>query len=146
MGQNFGAQKIDRIKKALNSSIMIALVWSAFMAFALSNFGSYLMPLFNEDPEVVSLGALYFQIVPISFGFLGMRLIACSSFNAMGKPFSSTLLVIFNMVVLYLPLVFLGSKFYGMKGVFYAGAVSNLIAGIFGFYFIRSAIRLHDVS
>ncbi|MBJ00487.1 MAG: MATE family efflux transporter [Halobacteriovoraceae bacterium] len=146
VGQNFGAQKIDRIKKALNSSIMIALVWSAFMAFALSNFGSYLMPLFNEDPEVVSLGALYFQIVPISFGFLGMRLIACSSFNAMGKPFSSTLLVIFNMVVLYLPLVFLGSKFYGMKGVFYAGAVSNLIAGIVGFYFIRSAIRLHDVS
>lgn len=146
VGQNFGAQKIDRIKKALNTSIMIALVWSAFMAFALSNFGSYLMPLFNEDPEVVSLGALYFQIVPISFGFLGMRLIACSSFNAMGKPFSSTLLVIFNMVVLYLPLVFLGSMLYGMKGVFYAGAVSNLIAGIVGFYFIRSAIRLHDVS
>tara|TARA_Y100000780_G_scaffold232594_1_gene268610 strand:+ start:277656 stop:279056 length:1401 start_codon:yes stop_codon:yes gene_type:complete len=146
VGQNFGAQKIDRIKAALNSSIMIALVWSAFMAFALSNFGSYLMPFFNEDPEVVSLGGLYFQIVPISFGFLGMRLIACSSFNAMGKPISSTLLVIFNMVVLYLPLVFIGSKFYGMKGVFYAGAVSNLVAGVVGFYFIRSAIRSHDVS
>ena len=50
------------------------------------------------------------------------------------------------MVVLYLPLVFIGSKFYGMKGVFYAGAVSNLVAGVVGFYFIRSAIRSHDVS
>ncbi|MCO4756058.1 MAG: MATE family efflux transporter, partial [Bacteriovoracaceae bacterium] len=102
VGQNFGAQKIERIKTALNSSMMIALAWSVCMAFLLSNTGELIMPLFNSDPEVIGVGAMYFQIVPISFGFLGIRLIACSSFNAMGKPFSSTILIIFNMVFLYI--------------------------------------------
>ena len=104
------------------------------------------MPFFNSDPEVIRVGTLYFQIVPISFGFLGMRLIACSSYNAMGKPFSSTLLVAFNLLVLYLPLVFLGSRFFGMKGVFYAGAVSNLAAGLLSFYLIRSTIKSHETA
>lgn len=146
VGQNFGAQKIKRIQKAINSSVMMALVWSGFMAFALSNFGDMIMPLFNGDPKVVSVGVLYFQIVPISFGFLGMRLIASASYNAIGKPFSSTMLVSFNLIVLYLPLLYFGSKLYGMKGVFYAGAISNLIAGIVSFYLIRSTIRSHDLA
>lgn len=146
VGQNFGAQKIKRIQTALNSSVMIALLWSGFMAFALSNLGGWIMPLFNSDPHVVEIGLLYFQIVPISFGFLGMRLIACASYNAIGKPFSSTMLVLFNLVVLYLPLVYFGSRAYGMKGVFYAGAISNLITGLISFYLIRSTIRSHDIA
>ena len=146
VGQNFGAQKIKRIQTALNSSVMIALLWSGFMAFALSNLGGWIMPLFNSDPHVVEIGLLYFQIVPISFGFLGMRLIACASYNAIGKPFSSTMLVLFNLVVLYLPLVYFGSREYGMKGVFYAGAFSNLITGLISFYLIRSTIKSHDIA
>ncbi|MEX0799071.1 MAG: MATE family efflux transporter [Bacteriovoracaceae bacterium] len=143
VGQNFGAQKIKRIQKALNSSVMIAMVWSAFMAFLLSTFGALIMPLFNSDSEVARVGGYYFQIVPISFGFLGMRLIACSSYNAIGKPFSSTMLVVINLLILYLPLVVLGSRYFGMKGVFYAGAVSNIITGILSFYLIRSTISSH---
>lgn len=143
VGQNFGAQKIERVQTALNSSMVVSLIWSAFMAFLLSNFGHYIMPLFNSDPKVVESGSIYFQIVPISFGFLGMRLIACSSFNAMGKPFFATALVVLNLIFLFLPLVYLGSRFYGMKGVYYAWAISNIIAGLVSFFLIRSSIEEH---
>ncbi len=144
VGQNFGANKIKRIQKALNSSAVLALLWAALMAFILSNFGDLIMPLFNEDKEVIQIGIWYFQIVPASFGFLGMRLIACASYNAIGKPFSSSMLVVLNLLVLYLPLAFITSRFYGMKGVFYSSAVSHLITGILSFFLIRSTINSHD--
>jgi len=114
------------------------------MAFLLSNFGDLIMPLFNDDEEVVQIGIWYFQIVPASFGFLGMRLIACASYNAIGKPFSSSMLVILNLLVLYLPLAYYTSQTWGMKGVFYSSAVSHFITGILSFFLIRSTISSHD--
>lgn len=63
-GQNFGAQKYDRIKKG----VLISWLMSAVVTITLSVFfitcGKYVFVLFNDDPEVLRLCAGHLRVIP----------------------------------------------------------------------------------
>jgi len=141
VGQNYGAGEYKRINTILKSGFALSLLWGALMAVLLWFFGDLLMPLFNNDLLVIEIGNMYFPIVPFAYGFYGIRMICCSALNALGKPFSSTFLVFVNFVILYLPLIIIGSKLYGILGVYYATAIANVIAGIASYIYMRKELK-----
>ena len=140
VGQNFGAQKIGRIKRAISSSFLLAFVWGTIVSFLFLLRPDFIVGIFNDDPKVINQGVWYFKIVPITFGFFGMRLIVSSALNAMGKAYISTLLTGVNLILLYIPFVFLGIYFADLKGVFYAQAVSNLVIGVISYFLIKKIL------
>jgi len=46
-----------------------------------------------------------------------------------------------NFVILYLPLIIIGSKLYGILGVYYATAIANVIAGIASYIYMRKELK-----
>lgn len=137
VGQNFGAKKFQRIEQAFYSSSALSFGWSVLVTFILISFSGPLIQLFNKDIEILRLGEIYLGIVPMTYGFTGLRMLASSSFNAVGRPFTSTFIIIVSMVVILLPLVFIGSQFAQVKGIFFAQALANILAGILSFYLMR---------
>ncbi|MBR8829204.1 MAG: MATE family efflux transporter [Gomphosphaeria aponina SAG 52.96 = DSM 107014] len=133
VGQNWGAKQYHRVHRSLQLSFLFCLFWGVFLAAIIAPTGSWIASLFNSDPKVVKIAATYLLIVPISYGASGAIQVASSTFNALGKPLPSTAMILIRMLVLYVPLAYLGRKFFGINGIFLATAFSNIAVGWLGF-------------
>lgn len=56
VGQNFGAGRMERVKKGVRNCMGMTLASSVFMSFLIFNWGIYGFELFATDPKVVSIG------------------------------------------------------------------------------------------
>ena len=86
--------------------------------------------VFNAEPEVVATTALFLSTVPLSYGLQGMAQVVASALNALNRPLRAALLILVRLVVLAVPLAWLGSHWFGLVGVFGGMAVANAIIGV----------------
>ncbi len=137
VGQNWGAEKYERVIKALHQSYLFCLGWGVLMAVLLAASASRIVPLFNTDPEVIAIATTYLWIVPISYGTAGIIQVANSVFNALGRPIPAVIMTVMRMFVLYIPLAYLGSRWLGPLGIFLAATISNGLVGIGAYWWSR---------
>lgn len=62
-GQNFGAGKKDRVKKSVRVCVTMAAVTSIVFSFAVVNFGSVLLRLFTDDPDVIAISMRMIMVI-----------------------------------------------------------------------------------
>lgn len=86
-GQNMGAGKTDRVKKAFRKSIYIAAAISLSMLIACYGAGSFMIRCFVNDPEVIRIGAMGLRITSLMFFPLGMIYITRGLLNGAGDAF-----------------------------------------------------------
>lgn len=130
VGQNWGAKQYDRVTLSLRQSSLFCACWGTLTAAILAVSARWLPSLFDSNPEVVAIAATYLLFVPISYGAMGIILISNASFNALGKPIPSVVTILTRMLVLYVPLAYLGSKLFGVNGIFAAACFANMAVGI----------------
>ena len=139
VGQNWGANKVDRANQAMMYAFGWSLLWGLFIAILFFWFKEPLVLFFEDNKSVAAYASLYLLIVPFSYGTWGVLMMASATFNALGKPLVSTSMSIIRMFFLYVPLAFLGQYFWGIAGIFGAACVSNILMGIVGFTLNRRA-------
>ncbi|MFP4313916.1 MAG: MATE family efflux transporter [Alphaproteobacteria bacterium] len=131
IGQNWGAQKFDRVHHTLKVAIRFNFFWSLFVALVLIVFGRQIAGIFTDDPEIIKIMVLFFMMVPASYAFGNLIMGWGSAFNAMGKPARSVMMIVTRMVILLIPALYIGQHFFGIMGIFGAIAAVNVAAGIF---------------
>jgi putative MATE family efflux protein len=137
VGQNWGAGKFERVKRAFSLSLRFCLIWGGLAAIALGFAAPGLTSLFDSNREVISIVATYMMIVPISYAAVGIIEISSSTFIALGKPMPSVAMTLANTLLLYVPLAALGSRLFGISGVFAAACVSNVIVALGALFWNR---------
>ncbi len=130
VGQNWGAQEYRRVRQALYLSFGFCLIWGLLITGVLAGFAAEIAALFNSNRTVIQVAARYLYIVPLSYGFAGILLVANSTFNALGQPIPSVIMTATRMFLLYIPLAYVGSALLGINGIFGAACVANLLVGI----------------
>jgi putative MATE family efflux protein len=145
-GQNYGAGKIDRVLKASFISYGFSIIWGLFIFILLYVFSENIILLFNKNPDVVKVGVLYLSIVPLTYGFEGLRLIGSSTFNGIGKPLAPTMMVLIKVGIIYIPFAFFGSRYFGVKGIFMAEALGNFLIGVLSFILIKKVCSKEKVT
>lgn len=130
VGQNWGAQKYTRVKQALRLSFFCCLGWGVIICILLGTTSSEIVTWFDSNPEVVASATAYLTLVPISYGALGVVLTASSASNALGKPLPAMAMSLSRLLLLYVPLAYLGSQLFGIVGIFGAACLSNGIVGL----------------
>jgi len=140
-GQNLGAGKIDRVEGGIRFShrFSLALGLAIFCIFLL--FGKWIAQLFNPDPEVISIVILYLVIVSIGYGFQGIVAVTASSFSALNHPMHAIALNSFRMIILYIPISMIASRYFGVAGIFSGASISAVIAGISSIFWVRSILK-----
>ncbi len=146
VGQNWGAEKYGRVIKALRQSYLFCLAWGVLLAILLASASAYIVPLFNNNQEVIAIAKTYLWIVPISYGAAGMIQVTNSTFNALGKPIPGVVITIVRMLILYIPLAYLGSYLLGAQGIFMAATISNVLVGIVAYCWSRKICLEKSVS
>ena len=139
VGQNWGAQRKDRVRAGVNVSYRFSLGWGLLIFGVLSLFGGQFAALVDNNAQAVIAAGIYLSIVPLSYGLWGVLMMASASFNALGKPIPSTVLAFTRMFVIYVPLALLFNHWFGFKGIFFATALANITVGLAGYFWFRSA-------
>ena len=139
--QNFSVGNCKRIQAALWFGVKFSLVWGGVTFTLLYLLSDFIAPIFNDDKAVIAALVLFLRIVPISYGRYGVSALVNSTFNALGKPLLASLIIILHLFVFVLPLVYLGSKVYGLKGVFIGIAVGNGAGGFIAYLMVQKFLR-----
>ena len=137
VGQNFGAGNCDRVRAALRFGVKFSLVWGGVTFTVLYFLSGIIAPIFNDNKAVITSVILFLQIIPISYAMYGISTLVNSTFNALGKPLQASLVIILHLFVFVLPLAYLGSKVYGLKGIFVGITVGNAVVGIIAYLMVQ---------
>jgi putative MATE family efflux protein len=146
VGQNWGAGKFDRIKSGMKFSYKFSLVWGFLIFLILVIFGSILGSFFSDDPNVISVTSLYLLIIPIGYGLYGVLVMATSALSVLKKPLHAAILTLTQTFILYIPMAYVGSYFFGLGGVFAALPISYLIAGIISKFVLNRIVLSREKS
>jgi putative MATE family efflux protein len=140
-GQNHGACKVERLHEALRVLTLFCLLFGLIMAIVLGVLGAEVARLFGDHPEVVAITAVYFMIVPISYGAYGLVMSVNAAFNGLGRPWPAMVISSGRVFYVYLPLAWLGQHWWGMIGIFAATALANIALGIWAWCWLKAHIQ-----
>ncbi len=132
VGQNFGARRYDRIRRALRSVYLFCLGFGLFLVVGFVLFGRPLAGLFSGEPRVIEIAAGYLLIMSLGYGMHGVVMSVAASCNSLGRPISALSLSLIRMLALFLPLAWLGSRIWGINGIWIGAATANVTAGAIG--------------
>lgn len=130
-GQNIGAGKIDRVRKGYRKSFLIMGIFTLCMLPMAQLGGHFLIGMFVNDAQVISLGANSLRITSLCYLPLGMIYISRGLLNGAGDTIYSFINGIIEMagrIGLAGPLTKIGGI--GVWGVWWATALTWLITGI----------------
>ena len=141
VGQNWGARRYGRIHEAHRLAYRFALGYGVVVCVVLALWGQPLAALIIDDEAVVDATYAYLLIVPVTYGLLGVSMIAGATFTALGKPIPTLLLSLGRMVVFYLPLALAGDRLFGFVGIYGAAALANLLIAILSAIWLQRHLR-----
>ncbi len=139
-GQNFGSGNFARLLEARRVVARFSIALGLFLAIALVALSGPLTGLFSDSGPIRRVAELYLWIIPVSYGAYGLVMSANASFNGMGKPLPAVLISSMRVIIVFLPLAFLGRWLLGLPGLFVASAVSNLVLGLVAYQWLGRQI------
>ena len=129
--QNWGAGKLHRIREGVRYSAIMALTFSIALALSVRFIGEEMIGLFIEagNDNVVRIACEYLDISTLFYFFLGMIFVFRNTLQGIGKagiPLAAgfTELLMRSFAAIWLAQVI------GYKGLFYAGPIAWLGAGL----------------
>ncbi|HEX7079682.1 MAG TPA: MATE family efflux transporter [Gammaproteobacteria bacterium] len=137
VGQNYGARKLDRVRRMTYLSGNFCILYGLGAAAILWPTGAPLASLFNDSAEVIDTASAYLAIVPPTLGGFGFMLVAAACFNALGMPLPATALTFVKLFVAYIPLAWILSGAVGLLGIFWANAAAHVLFGVVAFVWLR---------
>lgn len=141
VGQNWGAGNYQRVRVALRQCNWFCLAWGVVTFLVLAMVGETAVRLIDPNDTVVEVATLFFLVIPLSIGFMGVMQVATACFNALGQPFPPLAISLARTLVLYVPLMILGNYLWGYVGIFLAMACTNVLLGAGAWYWNRLAVR-----
>jgi len=99
VGQNFGAQQLARARKGVRQATVMALTMTAAIVAAVLVFSRPLIQLFNTDPEVISYGVRFINIIAPFYLFLTFTQIYAGALRGIGSAKAPMYIMLFSYVL-----------------------------------------------
>lgn len=130
LGQNYGAQRFDRVRRAFTLSLYVtgAFTLAAWVALALTAYP--LAAGLHATGPAADLIVLYNVALSPLFVFMGALFIANAAFNTLGRPALSTALNWGRATLGTVPFAFAGGKLWGAGGVLAGHMIGGIPFGI----------------
>lgn len=139
VGQNLGANQIERAEK----SVMITAKYNAiFMSFVMVLFVFFSNPIirfFSQDEAVIAYGSRALQIIGTAYIFYGISMVMTQALNGAGDTKTPTLINLVCFWLFQIPLAYLLSKGFnlGATGAFIAIPVAETLIALVAWYYFK---------
>lgn len=129
VGQNLGAQRPDRARRAGWMTAFYASGVGAFAALAFLAFPDYLVGVFTRDPSVVAAGASYLRIMSIVQVTMGLEIVLEAALGGAGFTLQPVLWMGL-ITAARIPLAAWLAGAFGVAGVWWAISVTAVARGV----------------
>lgn len=128
LGNNYGAGNYKRVMSAFYQAAAFSVGITCMIWFAVLFFPKAILLAFGASEEMLNMGAsglrINFCITPI----LGFVMLATTFFQSIGKPKPSILITFLRQILFLIPFIYILPAWLGIKGIFAAQPVSDLLA------------------
>ncbi len=152
-GYNFGAEKFERVRESINTSIKYSGGLALFIFILIMVFPSEIVSIFISNKEGLSPETLannneilsrtpsalrwVFAATPV----IAVQLIGASYFQAIGKTIPALLLSLTKQGFFLIPLVLVLPRFFGVWGVWISFPIADVLSTIVTGYYLNKEVR-----
>jgi len=127
-GYNYGARAFDRVRKTVRLTLTVATVGSTFFFLLMMLFPGFLVGLFSDDPLLIREAVPIMRTVILVVPLVGLQVVGSTYFQAIGKAVPAFVLGLSRQVLFLIPLVALLPLVMGLKGVWTAFPLADILA------------------
>lgn len=125
---NYGAKIYSRVKKAFYFTFGAGeLLLGVFVIIGML-FSNHLIGIFRNDPSVIAIGTLSLKLQLFALFFHPLTICSNMLFQSIGENKKATFLSMLRSGLLFIPILLLMTKFFGLFGVQSAQAITDVLA------------------
>ncbi len=124
---NYGAKKFKRVKKGFIFTFVVGETLLAILAVIGLFFSDNLVGFFRDDPEVIKIGSFALKAQLIALFFQPLSICCNMTFQSVGKNKSATFLSALRSGLVFIPILFITTKFFGLTGVQISQALADVV-------------------
>ena len=130
-GQNYGANKYDRINKGFKITLAIGTLLGITNTLILIFGGKSVFTIFINESETITEGAKYLKILGYSQLFMCIEIITAGAFKGIGRTYIPSI-IITVLTGARVPLAYFlsRSEILGLSGVWWSISITSTIKGI----------------
>lgn len=130
-GQNVGANRLDRVKKGMYSSLIMVLLYTVFIGAVLLIFSHQVLGLFTHSAQVIMYGQLAMKYFCPYYFLLGILNVLAGTVRGAGKGIPPMIILLFSMCIFRILWIKIALPFYSsIDGVFILYPISWLVGAI----------------
>lgn len=135
---NYGAKQFERAKKALLIGIVAATIVLSFGIFAILLFPKLFIGIFTKDAILTDLALNGIYIYSLTLPAIGICILGTVYFQSIGSAKKSIVLSLLRQVIVFIPLILIVPKYFGLNGVWAAQPLADLVSMIIiGLFLIK---------
>lgn len=128
--QNYGAKKMDRVKKGYRVSAITVGLWGGLVAICFFLFSRQISGLFFHEADVIRLSMNYLMIIGVGEAFMCIELMSVGALSGLGQTkICSIISIILTGMRIPLALI-LSNTGLGLNGIWWALTISSICKGI----------------
>lgn len=130
VGYNYGAGKLDRLKRAYWLAVGVCTALSAAGSIFGLSCPSLIAKAFTSDPYLIDVTSRCFSLALLAFSVVGFQIVSTTFFQSIGSVGKSIFLSLTRQVIFLIPLLFILPGIFGLDGVWLSFPSSDIIATI----------------
>ncbi|WP_416198388.1 MAG: Putative efflux protein, MATE family [Sporanaerobacter sp.] len=143
VGQNIGADQIERVKEAFSKSIILTILFSIIGCVLMLWKDEEIINFFiqaRDDKEVIVQGITYLKYISFSMPLMGVFSVLQGIFQGSGHTKYSMAMEIGRLWFVRLPMILIFKNFtnIGSTGIWFSMSFSNLVICIYGYIIYRT--------
>lgn len=142
VGQNMGADQIDRVKEAFQKALKLTIIIGVLGALLLIIFDDQIINFFiqsKDDYSVIELSIIYLFYTSLSMPLMGIFSVFQGLFQGSGHTKYSMAMEVGRLWFVRLPMILLFKYFtnFGSTGIWFSMSFSNLVVCLYGYWMYK---------
>ena len=138
---NYGAKQYERVRSGIRFNTFVGSAYTMVAWMMIVLFPKFWFGIFSDDLQMMSAGVDMLKLYFFGFVFMAFQFAGQSTFQALGDAKHAIFFSLLRKAIIVAPLTFLLPALgFGVKGVFLAEPVSNVIGGLASYLTMRFTI------
>ena len=128
---NYGAKAYDRVREAIRFNTVIGVIYTMLSWLLVLMMPKFWFRIFSDDMQLMEYGVQLLRIYFFGFVFMALQFAGQTAFQALGDAKHAIFFSLLRKAFIVVPLtLLLPAMGFGVKGVFLAEPISNIIGGL----------------
>jgi putative MATE family efflux protein len=142
IGFNYGAKMTGRVREALKKALIAASFIGLFSFVLIEIFAKELVEMFNtSSPELTRIAIPGLRTFILAMPVIGFQIVTGNYFQSVGKAKTAMILTLLRQVLVLLPLLLVLPPLLGLRGIWIASPVADLVSAMIVSFFLAHEWR-----